>query len=74
MTQMTGKPFHIVFETKDKRLRSVLGDLFPDGMIDYQHLHLINTTEDYLITCWDYERKKYVSFWKSKIQAYKELE
>lgn len=71
---ITHKPFHVVFRSKSGHLRSVLGDLFPDGQLDWVHLENINKQEDYLVTCWDYEREKWVSFYKSKVLAYKELQ
>lgn len=71
--EFTTKPFHVVFRSKAGNMRSVLGDLFPDGQIDWVHVATINEQEDPLITCWDYEKGKWVSFYKSSIIAYKEL-
>jgi hypothetical protein len=72
--EFTTKPFHVVFRKLDGTIQSVLGDLFPDGQIDWVHLENINNQEDCLVCCWDYERKKWVSFYKSKVLAFVELQ
>lgn len=71
---ITHKPFHVVFRSKSGHLRSVLGDLFPDQTYDWVHLEEINKQDDYLITAWDWEKKKWFSFYKSKVISFKELQ
>jgi hypothetical protein len=77
--KFTGRPFHVVFRTKGGGLRSVIGDLFPDGQVDWTVLDFINrdidpnTGQSPLIRVWSYEKNKWVSFYKDRIEAYKEL-
>jgi hypothetical protein len=69
----TGRPFHVIFEKKDGTIRSVIGDMFPDGKVNFEKLQRLNEAEDILMSCWDFENRKTVSFYKSRIIGFQEL-